>query len=99
MSSAIGSSVSPVAGGTPLNAGLQAQLTRCQVSLADWVACPSSKTPAGKAKIAQLKSQIRDIQRQLESANGAGQAGANTPGKIAPASPTGTMGHRLDVFA
>lgn len=44
---------------------LQAQLQKCQNQLADWVDCPSGKTPQGQAKIQQIENQTAGIKAQL----------------------------------
>lgn len=89
-------------------AGLEAQLDRYQIQLADWVNCPSCKTAEGKAKIAEISGKISDIQSRIEEA-AAAKSVTPAPNAIAPAiipaaattppSPTATVGSRLNVFA
>ncbi len=70
MSDAVGSATtttaSPAGSGA---AGLESQLAKCQVQLADWVSCPSGKTPEGKAKIAALSDRISNIEQRMKTAD------------------------------
>ncbi len=77
MVSAIGSSTyaSPASNGKS-SAGLETQLAQYQVKLADWVSCPSCKTPEGKAKIAEITNKIGDIKQRMEAAEAAKQRSA-----------------------
>ena len=113
MASAIGSStLSSYAGGGQSFGGLQAQLDRYQRQLADWVHCPSCKTPEGKAKIADLSDKIGAIQQRLKAADAAqrkpanagagaatGNSGASAGGAAAPAQASPPVGAGLNVFA
>ncbi|BBL70945.1 hypothetical protein [Methylogaea oryzae] len=68
MISAIGSSTFPYpAPKTPSPAYLDSQLKKYEAQLADWVGCPSCKTPEGKAKIAEISDQISAVKRQIQS--------------------------------
>jgi len=49
---------------TPPN--LEAQMRTCRAQLADWVTCPSAKTPEGKAKIEQISSKLDSIKDQIK---------------------------------
>ena len=70
MLSAIGSSSFPnLAGSGKSTAGLEGQLAQYQVQLADWVNCPSCKTPEGKAKIAAISAKISDIEQRMKAQN------------------------------
>ena len=46
---------------------LHAQLSRCQQQLADWMACPSGKTPEGQRTIASLNTQACELKHALTS--------------------------------
>ena len=48
-----------------------AQLAKREAELSDWVHCPSSKTPEGKAKIAQISAQIDTLKAQIVKAQDA----------------------------
>ena len=50
----------------PATAG--GELARLEVELSDWVHCPSCKTPAGKAKIAEITDKIDAIKAQVKAA-------------------------------
>ena len=68
MLSAIGSSPLPnLVGSSKSAAGLDAQLAQYQVQLADWVNCPSCKTPEGKAKIAEISAKISNIEQRMKA--------------------------------
>ncbi|HEX7747442.1 MAG TPA: FlxA-like family protein [Bordetella sp.] len=74
---------------------LQAQLQKCQNQLADWVGCPSGKTPQGQAKIQQIQSQTASIKAQLarietQKARQVAAAQAGTNPAAAPASGSGS---------
>ncbi len=75
MLNAIGS-VSLVNQGGVSSAGLAARLARVQSQLADWVSCPSCKTPEGKAKIAELSNQIADLEQRMKAAQSGRPEGA-----------------------
>jgi hypothetical protein len=66
MLSAIGSSSLAGSGysGNSLS-GLDVQLDKYNVQLADWVNCPSCKTPEGKAKIQELSDKIAAIKQKI----------------------------------
>jgi hypothetical protein len=116
MLSAIGSSAFPSPAGTGKStAGLETQLAQYQVKLADWVNCPSCKTPEGKAKIAEISDKINEIKQRMKAADAANSPTDKNNDKVVsvsrvrdnisdgsyPASPqpTGNVGNRLDVFA
>lgn len=110
MVSATGSPAASITGGGTA-AGLDAQLARYQVQLSDWVHCPSSKTPEGKAKIEQIYDKISAIKRQMQSADSAKQAMHQSPTSTSAAGPaafgmlpvqnarTATAGNRIDTYA
>lgn len=64
---------------------LEAQLSRCQVQLADWVSCPSAKTPEGKAKIAEISDKIAQIEQRMK------QVDNTPPGERANALPAASV--------
>ena len=72
MSFAIAFSTSPAysTGGrlAPQPRGLDADLAKAQSELADWVHCPSSKTPEGKAKIEEVSAKVDAIKGQMKKA-------------------------------
>ena len=87
MLNAIGSSsFQHLAGNSQANSGLEAQLAQYQVQLADWVNCPSCKTPEGKAKIAAISAKISDIEQRMKARDVARQGDGS--GKSANGSPT-----------
>jgi hypothetical protein len=55
--------------GAGSTAGLEGQLARYQVQLADWVNCPSCKTPEGKAKIQELSDKVSEIKLTIKAAD------------------------------
>jgi hypothetical protein len=93
MLSAIGNAPSA----TLPSAGLDAQLARLQTQLADWVNCPSCKTPEGKAKIAEINAQIKDVEQRMQAKE---QATRPAPAGASPdaARPPGQLGGKIDVF-
>ena len=48
--------------------GLDADLAKAQSELADWVHCPSSKTPEGKAKIEEVSARVDAIKGKIKKA-------------------------------
>ena len=77
--SAIRSSVTQAtASGQGAPAGVDAQLAKCETQLADWMACPSRKTPEGKAKIAELSDKIKTLKKRQKVAD-SGTSNASTP--------------------
>lgn len=48
----------------PANAS--AELAKYESQLSDWVHCPSSKTSAGKAKIAEISDRIETLKAQMK---------------------------------
>lgn len=46
-------------------AGLEARLAQYEIKLADWENCPSCKTDAGKAMIAELSSKISEVKQRI----------------------------------
>ena len=69
MSSAISASTAPADSATPArtDATLDGELAKCESQLADWVHCPSGKTSAGKARIAEITTQRDAIKVRIES--------------------------------
>ena len=69
MASAISASTSPSDSATPArtSATLDGELAKCESQLADWVNCPSGKTSAGKAKIAEITTKRDAIKARIES--------------------------------
>lgn len=66
-----GGSVGPVTAGVapapPVN--VDAEVTKCESDLSDWVHCPSSKTAAGKAKIAEITAKLDGLKAQMKRAD------------------------------
>lgn len=58
--------------GTPkrATANLDAQLRTCRAQLADWVTCPSAKTPQGKEKIEQISARLESVKNQIKKSDG-----------------------------
>jgi hypothetical protein len=94
MLSAIGNA--PAASLLPAT-GLDVQLARLQTQLADWVNCPSCKTPEGKAKIAGINAQIKDVELRMQAKE---QAARPVQASASPdaAPPPGLLGGQIDVF-
>lgn len=46
---------------------LEAKLSQYKQKLADWVSCPSSKTPEGKAKIKEFSDKVSDTQKRIQT--------------------------------
>ena len=86
---------------TPPPAGLDAALAKSQGQLADWVCCASAKTPAGKAKIAEISDRIDAIKAQMEKAGQAAReaATATATATATAARPGVALGNGLDAFA
>lgn len=85
MVNTIGSPASPtIISGSQSTAALEGQLARYQVQLADWVNCPSCKTPEGKAKIAEISDKVRGIEQRLRATENAPQV--NRPNRTVAAS-------------
>jgi hypothetical protein len=116
MLGAIRSSAFPIpAGSGKSTAGLESQLAQYEVKLADWVNCPSCKTPEGKAKIAEVSDKISEIKQRMKAADATNSPADGNNDKAvsvlrakdyvgdtshpAPPRPTGNIGSRLDVFA
>ena len=57
-------------GGMPASQprGLDADLAKAQSELANWVHCPSSKTPEGKAKIEEVSARVDAIKGKMKKA-------------------------------
>jgi len=63
----IDSTLLAASGAVPASTGvLQSQLSRYEIQLADWCACPTGKTPAGKEKIADLQAKADATRAQLQ---------------------------------
>ena len=52
-------------------ASASSELAKFETQLSDWVHCPSSKTSAGKAKIAEITDRIESIKAQMKQAEDA----------------------------
>ena len=63
----------------PRPATADAQLAKCESQLSDWVHCPSGKTPAGRAKIAEISNQIATLKAQIKQADERKPAPAPAP--------------------
>lgn len=76
--------------------GLDVRLDKYKVQLADWVNCPSCKTPEGKAKIQELSDKIAAIEQKIKA--------PQTQKYVSPeAKPealgTGSLGSRMNEYA
>lgn len=101
MPTAIGNApITTLSAGSSATAGLDTQLAKLQTQLADWVNCPSCKTPEGKAKIAEISGQIKAVEQRMQARE---QTARPTPSKPDPSSTpppaTGSLGGQVDVFA
>jgi outer membrane murein-binding lipoprotein Lpp len=63
----------------PRSAAADGQLAKCESQLSDWVNCPSGKTPAGRAKIAEISNQIATLKAQIKQADERKPAAAPAP--------------------
>lgn len=63
----------------PRPAAADGQLAKCESQLSDWVHCPSGKTPAGRAKIAEISNQIATLKAQIEQTDERKPAPAPAP--------------------
>ncbi len=65
-------------GGSPSQrpAASSGELAKLEVQLSDWVHCPSSKTSAGKAMIAEITDKIDAIKTSIKAADEAKAASA-----------------------
>ena len=64
VASGVGDGSSPAM--TP--AAANGELAKLHSQLADWVNCPSCKTSAGKAKIAEISSKIEALENRVKKA-------------------------------
>ena len=93
MVAALGPSTPAIAAGSvPSQTSLQADIDACRRQLADWVTCPSAKTPQGHARIQQIAARMAAAQSRLDAA----AAGPPT-GSSPPAFSSAT--HGIDVYA
>ena len=67
----------------PANAS--AELAKYESQLSDWVHCASSKTSAGKAKIAEITDKIESIKAQVKRAEDAKPSPRNQPAEAVAA--------------
>lgn len=65
-----GNSVVP-GGARPAVGALAVDQARYERQLADWKACPSCKTPAGKEKIAEISADLAEVKSQISKAEAA----------------------------
>lgn len=78
------------------SSGLDAQLDKYKSQLADWVNCPSCKTPEGKAKIQELSDKIAAIEQKIKARQPQKQVALETkPESLG----IGTLGSRLNEYA
>lgn len=110
MLQAISAAATASAGTRPASSGiLENQLSKYQVQLADWCACPSGKTPDGKRKIADLHNKVDAIKGQLQQMETArtrrkdleSAAAANTVSSpnVGPAARVPRAGGLIDLMA
>ena len=99
-----GSSVPPPAS-VRLPADASAELAKLETKLADWVHCPSSRTPEGKAHIADITQQINAIKNQVKKAEAQRAPRRVSTPQLAPAGSAGAkvrldgLGTYLDLAA
>jgi hypothetical protein len=77
---------------SPPPANVNAELAKCESELSDWVHCPSSKTSAGKAKIAEITAKLDGLKAQMKRADEA-RSTASSQGQ--PHKPAALAAHRL----
>jgi hypothetical protein len=63
----------------PRPAAADGQLAKCESQLSDCVNCPSGKTPAGRAKIAEISNQIATFKALIKQADERKPAPAAVP--------------------
>jgi len=78
---------------SPRPAASSGELAKLEVQLSDWVHCPSSKTSAGKAKIAEISDKISAIKTSMKSADEQKAASASEAERLQK---TSEPGLRLD---
>ncbi len=88
---------------------LENQLSKYEVQLADWCACPGGKTPEGQKKIADLRDKVDSIKVQLQrietvrarrnDPESAVAAKSDATARAAPAAALSTSGSLVDVQA
>jgi len=97
MLNAIGSSslASPGFVGNSVS-GLDVQLDKYKGQLANWVNCPSCKTPEGKAKIQELSDKIAAIEKKIKAPQPQRQVSLVAKSETLA---IGTLGSRLNEYA
>jgi hypothetical protein len=94
----LGSGSTPaVAAEKPRPVNLDADLAKAEGQLADWVACPSRKTPEGKAKIEEISAKVDTIKAKLKSADESRPTG--TDATRSTGSAISTLGGVVDAYA
>lgn len=78
------------------SSGLDVQLSRYKVELADWINCPACKTPAGKAKIQELSDKIAAIELKIKAPPAQNPVSPETRSE---ALGVGSLGSRLNTYA
>jgi len=80
---------------------LQAQISREQVQLNDWVTCTSASTPKGKAEIQSISSQISAAQAHIRSIQAAQSAAhsASEPSAAASGTSSADLSTTVDAWA
>jgi hypothetical protein len=58
---------------------LDAQLRTYRAQLADWVTCPSAKTPEGKAKIEQISAKLNSVKSEIKKSDGTSPSATTAP--------------------
>jgi len=80
---------------------LDAELSTARAQLEDWVTCPSTKTPEGKAKIKEVTAKFDAIKAQI--AKNAKAADALAVVAVVPprpaSQPNPAIGSNIDVYA
>lgn len=61
-------SVDPAGISSRPRSGAAVELAKCKKDLANWVDCPSGRTSAGKAKIAEITDKISALKAEVERA-------------------------------
>jgi hypothetical protein len=66
---------------------LDAQVRTYRAQLADWITCPSAKTPQGKAKIEQISAKLDSVKQQIKKTDGSAPAESSMQQATPPDTP------------
>jgi hypothetical protein len=71
---------------------VSAELAKCERELSDWVHCPSSKTSAGRANIAEITAKLDGLKAQMKRTD---DVKAAAMAQEQPKPPAATAAHSL----